>query len=33
VIEVKEGRIAGEWVWSIKRQHQMRDTLLKRLAL
>jgi hypothetical protein len=33
VIEVKEGRIAGEWVWSIKRQDQMRDTLLKRLAL
>jgi hypothetical protein len=33
VIEVKEGRIAGEWVWSIKRHHQMRDTLLKRLAL
>ena len=30
VIEVKEGRIAGEWVWSIKRQHQMRDTLLQR---
>ena len=30
VIEVKEGRIAGEWAWSIKRQHQMRDTLLQR---
>jgi hypothetical protein len=33
VIEVKEGRIAAEWVWSIKRQHQMCDTWLKRMAL
>jgi predicted ester cyclase len=33
VIQVKEGQIAGEWVWSIRRQHQTRDTLLKRLAL
>jgi hypothetical protein len=30
---VEEGRIAGEWVWSTKRQHQTRDELLKRFAL
>jgi SnoaL-like polyketide cyclase len=33
VIKVEGGRIAGEWVWSTKRQRQTRDELLKRFAL
>jgi ketosteroid isomerase-like protein len=33
VIKVENGRIAGEWVWSTKRQHQTRDELIKRSAL
>ena len=33
VIKVEEGRIAGEWVWSSKRQRRTRDELLKRFAL
>jgi hypothetical protein len=33
VIKVEKGRIAGEWVWSTKRQHQTRDQLIKRFAL
>jgi hypothetical protein len=32
VIKVKESRIAEEWVWSVNRQQQMRETWLK-LAL
>ena len=33
VIKMEKGRIAGEWVWSTKRQHQMRETFVKYLAV
>jgi SnoaL-like polyketide cyclase len=33
VIKVEGGRIAGEWAWSTKRQHQTQNQLLKRFAL
>jgi hypothetical protein len=33
VIKMEDGRIAGEWVWSTERQHQMRETFLKYLAV